>query len=90
MTDGTQELDEILRDYDDDNACSCYSDCAHPKDTKQAKQAIKQLVADEMRELIGEDLRPLPNGYMPESHEQVNNRLAIQRTKLAEWLKESV
>jgi len=55
----------------------------------ETKQSIKQLVADEMRELIiGEDLRPLPNGYMPESHEEVNNRLAIQRAKLAEWIKE--
>ena len=56
--------------------------------THSLKQAIKQLIADEMRELIGDDLRPLPNGYMPESHEEVNNTLAIQRTKLAEWLKE--
>lgn len=51
----------------------------------EAKQAIKQLVADEMLELIGNDLQPLPNGYMPESHDNVNNRLAIQRAKLAEW-----
>ena len=49
-----------------------------------------KLLAEVRERVVGEDLRPLPNGYMPESHEQVNNRLAIQRIKLAEWLKETI
>lgn len=66
----------------------------------QAKQAIKQLVADEMREIIGHDAGyediygndPRNNYGFTEAQVKEAARWLQRklRTKLAEWLKESV
>lgn len=37
-------IENILRDYDDDNACICYRDCAHPKDISGAQAALSAMV----------------------------------------------
>lgn len=62
-----------------------------------AKQAIKQLIADEMRELIGEDTYGVthittPSNNIPVTHyDKAQNALRSElRTKLTEWIKESV
>ena len=68
-----EQLNEILAGYD--NWCPCTNhECQEAMNYSEAKAAIKQLVADEMRELIGEDAR--------------NDLRQDLRTKVAEWLGE--
>lgn len=82
------ELDEILRDYDDDNACVCYSDCAHPKDTKQAKQALLDWHNKQIEEVIKKPHILPKNAQHLESVKQGINFYHRQMRKRVDKLKE--
>lgn len=90
MTNYNERLDEVLTtcgfEPEDFNSSICKW-CGERKGAEihTAKAAIKQLIADEMLELIGEDE---PEGFadIPEAYRNIY-RYEL-RTKLAEWIGE--
>ena len=88
-----QKLDGVLAVFANyDESCEPgYEDVVLSR-IERAKQAIKQLIADEMRELIVD--KPTGNYNADSLLERdvliYNQATAYLRTKLAEWLKETV
>ena len=90
--DNTQELGEILAKtiYDTGAKLTEVGWERWGDNLEEAKQAIKQLVADEIVQLIGiNEPQPLGKGWDVSYVQGKNNLRAEQRIKLAEWLKES-
>ena len=88
MTNYNERLDEILYDYWARHR-NCENGCQSPDDGEITKQAIKQLVADEFLELIGEYEPEYSNLNGNAGYWEVHGRNAFRaelRSKLAEWL----
>lgn len=79
MTDN-QQLDEILEDYDSDNMCNCYRDCAHPKNNLLAKQVLLQWRDAEVK-------RQSKRVEVLNDKELREKLAAIEHERWAEWQK---